>query len=94
MHNEVKELRAEIKAVHDVAIVNSAKIDAYRENTGFGLTAITIGVAIVGIIAAVAPLFHAIYKELRQNKIQDMINASVSKAVDEAMAKAMSTMGK
>lgn len=96
-------VRAEILAVKELALVNSAKIDAYKDTTNTWFTVLAVIIAFVGFIVALAPTFREMFKEARlerKNKqltredVQNMINASVSQAVNDAVAKALGTSGK
>ena len=94
IRGEIKELRAEIQAVKDTALVNSAKIDAYRDFTGIWFTVIAVIVALIGFMATAAPFLREIYRDakkhepqetLTEEKVQAMINVSVTQAVAQAL---------
>lgn len=90
------ELKTEIQAVRDIALVNSAKIDAHWEAASMWFSVIAILVTVVGIFVALAAVFREIVKAktLTEQKVQDMINASISQAVSDAVEKALASFGK
>ena len=96
IRSEFKNVHAEIQAVRDIVLLNSAKIDAHWEAASMWFSVIAILVAVVGIFATLAAIFREIYKAkvLTEQKVQDMINASISQAVDNAVAKALGVSGK
>ena len=90
------QLKTEIQAVRDIALVNSAKIDAHWEAASMWFSVIAILVTVVGIFVALAAVFREIVKAktLTEQKVQDMINASISQAVSDAVEKALASFGK
>lgn len=69
-HKEIKELRAETQTVRDNTLVNSAKIDAYRDFTGIWFTVLTV---VIGLVGLIAPLLRDIHKDAKQSrKLDDM----------------------
>ena len=103
MRKEFKEIHTEITAVRDIALVNSAKIEAYRDFTSIWFTVLAVIVAVVGIMVTLAPMFREIHKDAQQKRkdkqltreeVQDMINSSVTQAVNKAIANALETSGK
>ncbi len=92
---EFKEIRTEIQTVRDIALVNSAKIDAYRDFSSFWFSILTIIVAIIGFAGTLAPMFREMYKEAKQNKIHDnmtevarkVMHDEINSAVHEAINK-------
>ena len=96
IRSEFKNIHAEIQAVRDIALVNSAKIDAHWEAATMWFSIIAILVAVIGVFATFAAIFREIYKAkvLSEQKVQDMINASISQAVNNAVTKALGVSGK
>lgn len=102
---EFKEIRTEIQTVKDTALVNGAKIDAYRDFTSIWFTVLTIVVALIGFLATLAPMFRDIYQNAKQNKnhdeikeiahkiMQDEISSEVSRAVNETIGKILGNNG-
>lgn len=95
---ENKELRTEIQSVKENTIVNSAKIDDYKDFTGIWFTVIAV---IIGIVGLFAPLLRDIYKDAKQSKrINDMkeiarevMREEIREAVRESM-RASGVIGK
>ena len=87
------ELKAEIQAVNNIALVNSAKIEAYHDAMNTWFVVLTAVIALIGILVSFAGLFREMYKDYKQEKaqkeatglteekVQNMIDASVSKAL-------------
>lgn len=96
-----KETQSETLAVRDIALVNSAKLDAYKDFTSLWFAGIAILVALIGFIGTLAPMFRDMYKESKQERkdkstqlsredVQNMIDATV----EQAIAKALGNLGK
>ena len=95
------ELKSEIQATSNIALVNSAKIEAYHDSMNTWFVVLTAVIALIGILVSFAGLFREMYKDYKQEKaetkatglterrVQDMINASISQTVNEAVAKAL-----
>ena len=87
--SEFKELRSEIIAVRDIALINSAKIDAYRDFSGIWFTVIAIVVTLVGIMTTLAPMFRDMYRDAKKDKnreiLRDIVREEVNLAVNRAM---------
>ena len=96
INNDLKDIRTEIQAVRDIAISNSAKIDAHWEAASMWFSFIAILVAGIGAVAAFIPIFreHSNGKNITEQKVQSMIDASVSQAVNDAISKVMGVSGK
>lgn len=105
LERHMDELKAEIKIISDATLVNSTKIDDLYHFMGIGFAIIAIVVAFVGFVITLSPMFREMYKDAKkakaknensitEQKVQDMINSSVVQAVNEAVAKAISTMDK
>ena len=98
MHSEFKDVHAEIQTVHNIATVNSAKIDAHWEAASMWFAIIAILVAVTGILVTFAAIIREIFKSkasvLTEQKVQNMINASISQSVNDAVAKALGISGK
>ena len=89
------ELKAEIQAVSNIALVNSAKIEAYHDAMNTWFVILTAVIALMGILVSFAGLFREMYKDHKQEKaerkasvlteqrVQDMINASISQALSD-----------
>ena len=80
--SEFKELRAEIQYVKDIALVNSAKIDAYRDFSSIWFTVIAIVVALMGIMTTLAPMFRDMYRDAKQEKNRNTLRDIVREEVD------------
>ena len=100
LHNEIQSVRsdlhAEILAVHSDVKVNSAQIAELHHFMYWGF-------AIITIVAAVVPFLRRERKEKTQNenqavlteqKVQSMIDAAISQAVNNAVSKALGVYGK
>ena len=96
IRSEFKNVHAEILAVRDIALVNSAKIDAHWEAASMWFSIIAILVSVIGVFATLAAIFREFVKAkaLTEQKVQDMINYSVSQAVTDAVEKALASWGK
>ena len=106
LDNKINELHTEILAVRDIVLTNSAKIDAYKDSNALWFTGIAILVAIVGIIATLAPMLREIYKDAKEARsrntlrqaakeiMQDEFHSTVAQAVNEAVAQALGVRGK
>ena len=90
IRSDIKEIRSEIQSVREIALVNSAKIDAYRDFTGIWFTVIAVIVALIGFMATVAPFLREIYRDakkhepketLTEEKVQSMINDSIAQTL-------------
>ena len=104
--NKINELHTEILAVRDIVLTNSAKIDTYKDSNALWFTGIAILVAIVGIIATLAPMLREIYKDAKEARsrntlrqaakeiMQDEFHSTVAQAVNEAVAQALGVRGK
>ncbi len=104
--SQISELKSEIQAVRDIAIVNSTKIEAYWSSTNTWFTVIAILVGIIGLIATLAPMFREIYKDVKEAKkhndirelsreiIREEMNPVILQAVHDAVAKALGVSGK
>ncbi|MBQ7215666.1 MAG: hypothetical protein IJS39_06750 [Synergistaceae bacterium] len=92
IRSEFKNIHAEIQAVRDIALVNSAKIDAHWEAAGMWFSVIAVLVAAFGCIASFFAIFRESHKTkvLTEEKVQSMIDASVNAAI----AKALGVSGK
>ena len=90
------ELKGEIQAVRDIAISNSAKIDAHWEASNIWFSVIAILVAAFGCIASFIAIFRESSKDknLTEQKVQSMIDASVSQAVNNTLAKILGVSSK
>lgn len=87
--SEFKELRAEIQLVKDIALVNSTKIDAYRDFSGIWFTVIAIVVTLVGIMTTLAPMFRDMYRDAKKEKnreiLRDIVREEVNLAVNHTL---------
>ena len=97
--NSFKELKNEIINVRELSVINSAKIDAYRDFTSIWFTVIAVIIAIVGVMATLAPMFRDARHEHRDNnlsrdEVQNMINSSISQMVNDAVSEALGKVGK
>ena len=92
VNKDIKEVRTEIQAVRDIAISNSAKIDAHWEAASMWFSFIAVIIAGIGAVAAFIALFKDSAKSnnLTEQKVQSMIDASINNAV----AKALGVSGK
>ncbi len=63
-------LKAEIQTVKDSTLINSAKIDAYKDFSAIWFTVIAVIIALVGLFA---PLLRDIYKDAKLDKTMDKI---------------------
>lgn len=90
IHSDMKEIRSETQTVRDIALVNSAKIDAYRDFTGIWFTVLTVVIGLIGFIGTIAPLLREIYRDakkhkpqetLTEEKVQSMINNSIAQTL-------------
>lgn len=88
-NREFKELRAEILSVRDIAFINSAKIDAYRDFSSICFTVIAIIVTLVGVMTTLAPMFRDMYKDSKQNKNRDFLREIVREEVDVAISRTL-----
>lgn len=100
-NNEFKNVHSEILSVREIAIINSAKIDAYRDFNSIWFTVIAVIIAIVGVMATLAPMFRDARHEHRDKdthitraEVQDMINSSISQMVNDAVSEALGKVGK
>ena len=87
--SEFKELRSEIIAVRDIALINSAKIDAYRDFSGIWFTVIAIVVTLVGIMTTLAPMFRDMYKDAKKDKNQEALRDFIREEVNIAVNRAL-----
>lgn len=87
VNKDIKEVRTEIQAVRDIAISNSAKIDAHWEAASMWFSFIAIIIAGIGAVAAFIALFKDSAKSnnLTEQKIQSMIDTSINDAVTKAL---------
>ncbi len=92
--NEFKEVRAEIQTVKDIAIANSAKIDAYRDFTSIWFTIIAIIVALVGIMVTLAPMFREMYKDAKKSNLRDEIRSILHDEVDTIISSTLNIRNK
>lgn len=100
VNSEFKSIRAEIQAVRDVALVNSAKIDAYKDFTSIWFTVIAIFVALVGFIGTLAPMFREMYKDHRDAKkrsdlqmvAREVVRQEMDSVITQAIDRALSTL--
>lgn len=92
VNKDIKEVRTEIQAVRDIAISNSAKIDAHWEAASIWFSFIAVIIAGIGAVAAFIALFKDSTKSnnLTEQKVQSMIDASIN----DAVAKALGVSGK
>ena len=74
---EFKEIRSEVQTVKDIAIVNSAKIDAYKDFTSMWFTVIAVIVALIGFVITLAPMFREMYRDAKQARNQNNIREIV-----------------
>ena len=94
VNKQLREIKAEIRTINESVLVNSAKIDAQRDFMSIGFTIMTVVIALVGFIVTLAPMFRDIYKDakmarehennLTAEKIQNMIDNSIAKALNNA----------
>ena len=88
-NSEFKELRSEIQYVRDVALINSAKIDAYRDSSTIWFTVIAVIVTLMSIMTTLAPMFRDMYKDAKKDKnreaLRDIIREEVNIAVNRAL---------
>ena len=87
VNKDIKEVRTEIQAVRDIAISNSAKIDAHWEAASMWFSFIAIIIAGIGAVAAFIALFKDSTKSnnLTEQKVQSMIDASINDAVTKVL---------
>lgn len=87
VNKDIKEVRTEIQAVRDIAISNSAKIDAHWEAASMWFSFIAIIIAGIGAVAAFIALFKDSTKSnnLTEQKVQSMIDTSINDAVTKAL---------
>ena len=90
--SQISELKSEIQAVRDIAISNSAKIDAHWGATSMWFSFIAVIIAGIGAVAAFIALFKDSTKSnnLTEQKVQSLIDASIN----DAVAKALGVSGK
>ena len=96
-----KEIHSETSAVRDIALVNSAKIDAYKDFTSLWFAGIAILVALIGFIGTLAPMFRDMYKESKQERkdkstqlSREDVQTMIDKTVEHAVAKALGNFRK
>ena len=87
VNKDIKEVRTEIQAVRDIAISNSAKIDAHWEAASMWFSFIAVIIAGIGAVAAFIALFKDSTKSnnLTEQKVQSMIDASINDAVTKVL---------
>ncbi len=89
IRSEFKEIHAEIQTVRNVALVNSAKIDAYRDAMTIWFTVLAIVVALVGIMATFASTFREMYKDYKQAKNHVVLREAARKVLREELPDAV-----
>jgi hypothetical protein len=89
IHSELKELKSEILAVRDIALVNSAKIDAYRDFSGIWFTVIAIVATLIGIMTTFAPMFREMYRDAKKDKDRESLRNIIREEVDIAVNRAL-----
>ncbi len=87
LRTELKELHTKTQSLEKIVLVNSTKIDTHWQATNTWFSFIAILIAIVGAVATFAAIFREIRKAktLTEQKVQDMIDTSVSKAVEKVL---------
>ena len=94
----MENVKAQVQTLDKSVAVNTAKIEMLSHTFYWGF-------AILAIVVALVPYFYKERKEEKQQKeeksqnilskqeVQDMINSSITRTVDEAVAKALRNLG-
>ena len=94
------ELHSEIQDVKSIALVNSAKSEMLQHTFYWGFGIMTLIIALVAIFVPYLMLLRREKKQeqnqpvLTEQKVQDMINTSISQAINDAVVKALGVSGK
>ena len=95
---QIENVKAQVQTLDKSVAVNTAKIEMLSHTFYWGF-------AILAIVVALVPYFYKERKEEKQQKeeksqnilskqeVQDMINSSITRTVDEAVAKALRNLG-
>lgn len=95
IRSDIKEIRSEIQTVREIALVNSAKIDAYRDFTGIWFTVLTVVIGLIGFMGTIAPLLREIYRNAKKHKTQETLTEEkVQSMINDSIAHALSKSGR
>ena len=84
----LNEVSAEIRTVNENVLVNSAKIDAYRDFMSIGFTILTLIIGFFGFLVTVAPMLREMYREAhREKKEPELTKAEVEVMITEAISR-------
>lgn len=89
--SKIAELRAEMRTMNENVLVNSAKIEAYRDFMSIGFTIMTVIIGFFGFLVTIAPMLREMYRDRKREKteerltrseVQEMITAAISRTLN------------
>ena len=97
MDKQLKEVRTELREVHENVLVNTARLEAQRDFMSIGFTIMAVVIALMGFVVTLAPMFREMYKDARRvrsmkdtgegtltaERVQQMIDISISEAMSK-----------
>ena len=82
---KIQEVRTEIRTVNENVLVNSAKIDAYRDFMSIGFTIMTVIIGFFGFLVTLAPMLREMYQDRKRDKaltrseVEEIVHSMLSR---------------
>ena len=90
VNGQLDEMRAEMRTVNENVLLNSAKIDAYRDFMSVGFTINTVIIGFFGFLVTVAPMLREMYRDRKREKTEERLTRSeVQEMITEAISRTL-----
>ena len=84
------EMRAEIRTLNENVLVNSTKVDAYRDFMSIGFTIMTVIIGFFGFLVTIALMLREMYRDRKREKTEEILTRSeVQEMITEAISQAL-----